>query len=208
MASTHKIKTLAILSIETATGKAKALLEKVKQQLGFVPDMYGAMANEPALFESYATTYALFRAECGFTPIEQEVIFLVISAANGRNYCMAVHSFVADKMLKVPPEITDSVRDGRPISDTRLQGSRRFHESHARHARATLGRRRPKVSCRRLQREKYSRRHPWRQRQDSQQLCQSCLPHARRWRFRLARMEGGVTIRRRPAPLPSVVSPA
>jgi hypothetical protein len=38
---------------------------------GLVPNMYGAMANEPALFESYATSYALFRAECGFTPAEQ-----------------------------------------------------------------------------------------------------------------------------------------
>jgi hypothetical protein len=64
MTSMYKIKDLPILSIETATGKARGLLETAKRQLGFVPNMYGAMVNEPALFESYATTYALFRAEC------------------------------------------------------------------------------------------------------------------------------------------------
>lgn len=117
---TYKISELPLLTIETATGKAKALLENAKQKLGFVPNMYGAMANEPALFEAYATTYASFRAECGFTPIEQEVIFLVVSRENGCTYCMAAHSFVADMMSKVPTEVTDAIRDGRPISDPKL----------------------------------------------------------------------------------------
>lgn len=121
MASTYKIEHLPILSSETASGKARSLLEKAKQQLGFVPNMYGAMANEPALYESYAAAYALFRAECGFTPLEQEVIFLSISRANACHYCMAAHSFVADAMSKVPPEITNAIRDGRPIGDAKIQ---------------------------------------------------------------------------------------
>jgi uncharacterized peroxidase-related enzyme len=121
MTSTYKIKHLPILAIKTATGKARDMPGTAKRQLGFVPNMYGAMANQPALLESYATSYALFRAECGFTPAEQEVIFLVISHRNGCEYCMAAHSFVADKMSKVPPEITDAIRDGRPIADVKIQ---------------------------------------------------------------------------------------
>jgi len=116
MTKTYKIKTLPLLAVEKAAGKAKSLLEQAKQQLGFVPNMYGAMANEPALYEAYATTYAAFRAEAGFTPVEQEVIFLVISRENGCEYCVAAHSFVADKMSKVPVEITDAIRDGLPIA--------------------------------------------------------------------------------------------
>lgn len=117
---TYRIATLPLLTIETATGKAKALLESAKRKLGFLPNMYGAMANEPALFEAYATTYDAFRAEAGFTPVEQEVIFLAISRANGCDYCMAAHSFVADKLSKVPGAITDAIRDGRPILDAKL----------------------------------------------------------------------------------------
>jgi uncharacterized peroxidase-related enzyme len=123
---TYKIKELPLLAIETATGKAKTLLESAKQKMGFVPNMYGAMANEPALYEAYATTYAAFRAECGFSPVEQEVIFLAISRENSCDYCMAAHSFVADKMSKVPAGITDAIRDGRSIADTKLEALAAF----------------------------------------------------------------------------------
>ncbi len=117
---TYKIRLLSILAIDTAAGKAKALLEDAKQKLGFVPNMYGAMANEPALFEAYGNGYAAFRAECGFNPVEQEVIFLVISRENACEYCMAAHSFVADMMSKVPGDVTDAIRDGRAIGDPKL----------------------------------------------------------------------------------------
>ncbi len=120
MTSTYRIKTLPLLSIEETQGKAKASLVKAKQQLGFVPNMYGAMANEPALFEAYASGYAAFRRECGFSPAEQEVIFLAISRENSCDYCMAAHSFVADAMSKVPVAVTDAIREGRPIADPRL----------------------------------------------------------------------------------------
>jgi uncharacterized peroxidase-related enzyme len=120
MTSTYRIKNLPLLSIEEAQGKAKASLVKAKQQLGFVPNMYGAMANEPALFEAYASGYAAFRRECGFSPVEQEVIFLAISRENGCDYCMAAHSFVADAMSKVPVAVTDAIREGRPIVDPKL----------------------------------------------------------------------------------------
>lgn len=116
----YKIRDLSILTIDTAIGKAKALLEGAKQKLGFVPNMYGAMANEPALYEAYARGYDAFRAEAGFTPVEQEVLFLVISRENGCDYCVAAHSFVADVMSKVPTEITNAIRDGHAINDPKI----------------------------------------------------------------------------------------
>lgn len=120
MTSTYQIRDLPILSIESAEGKAKALLVKSKQTLGFVPNMYGAMANEPALFEAYSETYGAFRRDCGFSPAEQEVIFLAISRENRCDYCIAAHSFVADVMSKVPVAVTDAIRDGSPIEDSKL----------------------------------------------------------------------------------------
>lgn len=126
MTMTYKIKELGLLAIETATGKARTLLEAAKQQLGFVPNMYGAMANEPTLLEAYSSTYAAFRREAGFTSVEQEVIFLVVSRENGCHYCVAAHSFVADKMSGVPTEVTDAIRDGRAIADPKLQALAAF----------------------------------------------------------------------------------
>jgi uncharacterized peroxidase-related enzyme len=126
MATIYKIKELGLQTIETATGKARDLLDAAKRQFGFVPNMYGAMANEPALLEAYSSTYAAFRRDAGFTPVEQEVIFLVISRANGCHYCVAAHSFVADKMSKVPTEVTDAIRDVRAIVDPKLQALATF----------------------------------------------------------------------------------
>ena len=46
---------------------------------GFVPNMYANMANGPGLLEAYLHGYELFRATSGFTPVEQEVVFLSIN---------------------------------------------------------------------------------------------------------------------------------
>ncbi|MCB1519017.1 MAG: peroxidase-related enzyme [Hyphomicrobiaceae bacterium] len=123
---TYRITGLPLLTIDTAVGKAKTLLEAAKKKLGFVPNMYGAMANEPALFEAYAAAYDAFRAETGFTPVEQEVIFLAISRANGCDYCMAAHSFIADAMSKVPKDVTDAIRDGHQIADAKYAALAKF----------------------------------------------------------------------------------
>ncbi len=116
----YKISELAILPIESVAGTTKTYFERARQLFGFVPNAYGAMANEPALYESYATTYAACRAECGFTPVEQEVIFLTISREHGCEYCVAAHSYVADAISGVPTEITDAIRAGEPLGDTKL----------------------------------------------------------------------------------------
>jgi len=126
MHETYRIKNLPFLPVEAAQDKARSLLEGAQKKFGFIPNMYRAMANEPALFETYMSSYDLFRQECGFSPVEQEVIFLAISRANACEYCVAAHSFVADTMSKVPPEVTDAIRDGRAVSDRKLEALRAF----------------------------------------------------------------------------------
>lgn len=101
-------------------------LKDAQAKVGMVPNMYRAMANLPALLDTYSHAYTKFRSEAGFTPVEQEVVFLAISRANGCHYCMAAHSFVGDMMTKVPTEVTDAIRDGRPIADSRLEALRAF----------------------------------------------------------------------------------
>lgn len=125
MSAEYKI-TLPLQTAETASGDAPEGLRKAKQAMGFVPNMYRAMANSPAVFSGYSSGYGRFRAESGFTPVEQEVVFLVISRGNGCAYCMSAHSFVADVMSKVPTDVTDAIRTGRPIADAKLQALATF----------------------------------------------------------------------------------
>ncbi len=107
-------------SIESADEISREILESTKKGLGLIPNMYLGMANNPSLLDSYQYSYNTFRANSGFNPVEQEVIFLSISYENECDYCMGAHSFVADKMSKVPKEVTNAIRNGEEIPDTKL----------------------------------------------------------------------------------------
>lgn len=118
--------TLTALNPEQSEPPARARLEEARSSLGFVPNMYAVMANSPGLLDTYVHGYGRFREGSGFTPAEQEVVFLAISRENGCTYCVAAHSFLADKMSGVPVEVTDAIRDGSPIPDARLAALHAF----------------------------------------------------------------------------------
>ena len=107
-------------TIEEAELGAKDVLNNTQQSMGFIPNMYAAMANSPILLDTYARGYQLFREQSGFNAIEQEVLFLAISRENGCTYCMAAHSFVADEISGVPTEITNAIRDGSVVPNVKL----------------------------------------------------------------------------------------
>lgn len=124
----YTIKNVPIHTIASAPERSKPILESAGKSLGFVPNMYAAMANNPALLESYVNAYAAFRAHSSLSPIEQEVVLLAISRENECEYCMAAHSVLADMVSKVPAQVTDALRDGLPIADRRLQALARFSQ--------------------------------------------------------------------------------
>lgn len=113
-------------TIETADPVTKPILENAKKSMGMVPNMYAGMATNPALLDAYTHAYNSFREHAGFTPQEQEVIFMSISYENGCEYCLAAHSFIADKMSKVPTEVTDAIRNNTEVPDAKLGALSRF----------------------------------------------------------------------------------
>ncbi|MGC8508111.1 MAG: carboxymuconolactone decarboxylase family protein [Thiomonas sp.] len=115
-------------TLESSSGKARELLATTQSRLGFVPAMYANMANSPGLLQTYMDGYARFRAESGFTPAEQEVVFLTISRYHRCQYCMAAHSLIAERMSQVASEVLAALREGRPVPDPRLQALSRFTE--------------------------------------------------------------------------------
>lgn len=119
---------LAPLTVETAQGEHKLVLEKAVKQVGFLPNMYARMVHSPGLLNTYLDGYAAFRQGSGFTAIEQEVVFLTISRANGCEYCVSAHSALADMKSKVPKEVTDAIRNGDAIADGRLSALTTFVE--------------------------------------------------------------------------------
>ena len=125
MKSEYKI-SLPPITIEAASDSVKGTLEQQKANFGFLPNMYQTMANAPSMLKTYLFGYEQFRKETGFTSCEQEVIFMVISRENGCDYCMGAHSFIADNMSGVPEHVTDAIRDGNVIDDTKLEALASF----------------------------------------------------------------------------------
>lgn len=111
---------LTRLDMEHAAPAARMVLDDTRKSLGFIPNLYAAMANNPALLRAYTQGYQALREHSGLTPIELEIVFLAISRENGCDYCVSAHSFIADRVSKVPADVTAAVRDRRPIADSKL----------------------------------------------------------------------------------------
>ena len=113
---------MANLKLEnpTVSQKTKEIFDASQKSLGFIPNMYLKMGSNTALLDAYIYGYNTFRANSGFTPVEQEVVFLSIAYENNCEYCVAAHSFIGDVMTKVPAEVTNAIREGKEISDVKL----------------------------------------------------------------------------------------
>jgi uncharacterized peroxidase-related enzyme len=93
---------------ETATGRARALLDAVKNKLGLVPNMTRAMANSPAVLDAYLQfSGALSKGTLSARAREQ--LSRAVAQANGCDYCLAAHSAIG-KMVGLTDE---QVRDSR-----------------------------------------------------------------------------------------------
>ncbi len=123
--STYKM-TMPLVEIAEANAEQKEILLTTKKENKIIPNMYKAMVNSPALLDTYWFSYKKFRTGGGFTPAEQEVVFLTISAENGCVYCMGAHSFLADTVSKVPLEVTEAIRNNSEIPHLKLKALSEF----------------------------------------------------------------------------------
>ena len=94
---------------ESATGKAKELLDAVKGKLGLVPNMTRAMANAPAVLDGYLSLSGALGK--GALPAkDRERIALAVGQANGCEYCLAAHSTIGRMVGLTADQILDSRR--------------------------------------------------------------------------------------------------
>ncbi len=94
---------------ESATGKAKDLLDAVKNKLGLVPNMTRAMANSPAVLDGYLSLSGAL-SQGGLSAKLREQIALTVGEANGCDYCLAAHSAIGKMVGLTAEQIMDSRR--------------------------------------------------------------------------------------------------
>ncbi|WP_345797903.1 carboxymuconolactone decarboxylase family protein [Castellaniella sp. MT123] len=112
-------------TIESAPVAARPALEAAKAELGFIPNLYGNLAEAPAALQAYFDLSAQFD-KTSLTPVERQVTLLAISVENNCEFCVAAHSVIARKMVKVPDAVVDALRAGTTLPDTHLEALAAF----------------------------------------------------------------------------------
>lgn len=120
-----------IHSEETAPEASRATLDATAKQYGFVPNLYGVLAESPTAVQAYAGINKALE-QSALTPVEQQVVTLTVSATNGCAYCMGAHSAVA-QMVRMPEDVLAALREQRPLSDQKLNALRALVLSVLRH---------------------------------------------------------------------------
>lgn len=107
-------------TLESAPAAARPLLEGAKAKLGFIPNLYGNLAEAPAALQAYFDLSAQFE-KTSLIPVERQVVLLAISTENNCEFCVAAHSLIARKMVKVPDAVVDALRASQPLPDAKLE---------------------------------------------------------------------------------------
>ena len=109
---------------ETAPAASKPMLEGLQKAIGFVPALYGVLAEAPKALEAYEVLARLFKGT-SLTTTEQHVVWLTINYENNCGYCVPAHTGLA-KMDAVPDGVIEALRNGTAIADPKLEALRQF----------------------------------------------------------------------------------
>lgn len=101
------------------------MLKNVLDKFGFIPNQDKVLAIAPAIYEAYNQSFDLFLGKSNLGLIDGQVVIMVTSYENNSPYCMALHTWGME-MTKVSKDVIDSLRDGIPIKDSKLETLRIF----------------------------------------------------------------------------------
>jgi len=111
-------------NLNSAPETTRPILEGVQKKFGFIPNLHAVFATSPTALEAYGAI-AKALENSALDPVEQQVVFLTVSASNGCDYCVAAHSMLAT-MASMPPVVLNALREGGAIPDPRLNALAKF----------------------------------------------------------------------------------
>ncbi|OVZ58844.1 alkylhydroperoxidase [Pigmentiphaga sp. NML080357] len=124
---------------EQAPAESKQTLDAFTKNLGFTPNMMAAFAQSPIAFNAWA---ALLGALSKALDVKtRDSIGLAVSEVNGCDYCLAVHSYTAENMARLPADEVLLARKGRandPKRNAAIQFARRVIETRGKVSDADL----------------------------------------------------------------------
>lgn len=111
----------------SAPGDVAPALAEAKKKFDFIPNLYGVFAESPQAFNGYQGLSEQFQ-NSSLSTEAKNVVWLAASRENSCDYCMAVHSALA-QMSGVDNDVIDALRNGKPIQDESLEAVRRFTQA-------------------------------------------------------------------------------
>ncbi|MFC0309423.1 carboxymuconolactone decarboxylase family protein [Gallibacterium trehalosifermentans] len=98
-----------IHTIESAPESTRSVLEAVKKANGFIPNLIGVLANAPTALETYRTVGEI-NGRNSLTAEEREVVQITAAVVNGCGFCVAGHTKISLKLLRMPKEVVEAIR--------------------------------------------------------------------------------------------------
>jgi uncharacterized peroxidase-related enzyme len=114
---------IAIPKREDAPAESKPILDNVDKMLGFVPNLHRLMSISPNALSGWATMMRSFAKTLDVKT--RDGIALAVSEADGCDYCLAAHSYIAGNLAKIPADEIEMNRVGRS-SDPKRQAAVAF----------------------------------------------------------------------------------
>ena len=115
-----------IHTVETAPEAAKEALKAVQNVNGFIPNLIGVLANAPTALETYRTVGGI-NGRNSLTAVEREVVQITAAVVNGCGFCVAGHTKIALKLLKLEEALVNQIRSTARIQqDAKLDALARF----------------------------------------------------------------------------------
>lgn len=107
---------IAVPTIEQIPVASRSNLDGFAKHIGFTPNMLATFALSPIAFNAWAALRTSLSKTLDIKT--REAVSLVVSEVNGCNYCLAVHSFGADR-AKLSADDVLLARQGRAIDPKR-----------------------------------------------------------------------------------------
>ncbi|KYF65820.1 carboxymuconolactone decarboxylase family protein [Sorangium cellulosum] len=114
-------------TLETAPAAARPALAQIAQKFGFLPLPVARFATSPLLVRAFDELKALFEGAT-LSPVEREVVVMVVAAENGCDLCRAMHRGLLLR-AGAPPAVAAALFERAPVPDARLQALAGFTEA-------------------------------------------------------------------------------
>jgi len=102
---------IAISDLDDVPEGSKAGLAAVHAQLGVVPNLFRLIGTSPAALGGFLNFSGALKTTLDVKTRER--IALAVAQANGCDYCLSAHSYIALNLAKLTPEEVERNRNGR-----------------------------------------------------------------------------------------------